>query len=193
MEDEEADARAINAQPWEPPPGMVKRQCPHCRYFFAAPSIEPEAVLLCPDCAAAGTRTVAPRWRNPRTLRLLTNESGAAGWSLPAGSAPGEPAASGACRRTNMHCTAMPVCGSRHGWLPQTDQGRNWWYPPGSRRAGAFSVHAPRKWRTGLTQINALPGSVVEFGVVAESHPHARSHYDSSRRAGNGERRARFR
>ena len=39
MKDEEADARAINAQPWEPPPGMIKRQCPHCRYFFAAPSI----------------------------------------------------------------------------------------------------------------------------------------------------------
>jgi hypothetical protein len=58
MEDEEADARAINAQPWEPPPGMVKRQCPHCRYFFAARSIESEAVLRCPDCAAAGTRTV---------------------------------------------------------------------------------------------------------------------------------------
>jgi hypothetical protein len=57
MEDEQADARAINAQPWEPPPGMVKRQCPECRYFFAAP-IEREAVLLCPDCAAAGTRTV---------------------------------------------------------------------------------------------------------------------------------------
>ena len=57
MEDEEADARAINAQPWEPPPGMVKRQCPYCRYFFAAPSIA-EAELLCPDCAAAGTRTV---------------------------------------------------------------------------------------------------------------------------------------
>ena len=33
-------------------------------------------------------------------------------------------------------------------------------------------MHAPRReWRTGLTQINALPGSVVEFGVVAESHP----------------------
>jgi hypothetical protein len=58
VEDEEADARAINAQPWEPPPGMVKRQCPHCRYFFAARSIESEAVLRCPDCAAAGTRTV---------------------------------------------------------------------------------------------------------------------------------------
>src|SRR4051812_7614270 len=58
MEDAEADARVINAEPWEPPPGMVKRQCPDCRYFFAAPSTEPEAVLLCPDCAAAGTRTV---------------------------------------------------------------------------------------------------------------------------------------
>ena len=56
-EDEEADPRAINAQPWEPPPGMVKRQCPECRYFFAAPAIKPEAVLLCPDCAAEGTRT----------------------------------------------------------------------------------------------------------------------------------------
>ena len=58
MEDQPADARAINAQPWEPPPGMVKRQCPDCRYFFAALPIEPEAVLLCPDCAAAGTRAV---------------------------------------------------------------------------------------------------------------------------------------
>ena len=58
MEDVEADARAINAEPWDPPPGMVKRECPHCRYFFAALSIEPEAVLRCPDCAAAGTRTV---------------------------------------------------------------------------------------------------------------------------------------
>ena len=36
-EDKEAEARRINAQPWEPPPGMVKRQCQHCRYFFAAP------------------------------------------------------------------------------------------------------------------------------------------------------------
>ena len=56
--DEEADARTINAQPWEPSPGMVKRQCPNCRYFFAAP-VKPEDVLLCPDCAAAGTKTAA--------------------------------------------------------------------------------------------------------------------------------------
>ena len=52
MRDEEADSRAINAQPWEPLPGMVKRQCPECRYFFAAPS---PTVSLCPDCAALGT------------------------------------------------------------------------------------------------------------------------------------------
>ena len=76
MEDEEADARAINAQPWEPPPGMVKRQCPHCRYLFAAPSAEPEAVLLCPDCAAAGTRTVLHHDGGTPHPRLLTNESG---------------------------------------------------------------------------------------------------------------------
>jgi hypothetical protein len=40
MTDEEADARAVNAEPWEPPPGMVKQQCRECRYFFAAP-VEP--------------------------------------------------------------------------------------------------------------------------------------------------------
>jgi hypothetical protein len=33
---EEAAARAINAEPWEPLPGMTKVQCPECRYFFAA-------------------------------------------------------------------------------------------------------------------------------------------------------------
>ena len=32
----ETRARAVNAEPWDPPPGMVKRQCPRCRYFFAA-------------------------------------------------------------------------------------------------------------------------------------------------------------
>ena len=47
MRDEAADARATNAQPWEPPTGMLKRQCPECRYFFAAPAIEPE-----PGCSA---------------------------------------------------------------------------------------------------------------------------------------------
>ncbi len=36
MTEAEVSALAIDAQPWEPPPGMVKRQCPRCRYFFAA-------------------------------------------------------------------------------------------------------------------------------------------------------------
>ena len=35
--DAEASARAVNAEPWGPMPGMVKRQCPQCRYLFAAP------------------------------------------------------------------------------------------------------------------------------------------------------------
>ena len=47
--DAEASARAVNAEPWEPPPGMVKRQCPRCRYYFAAlpDTDEPH----CADCA----------------------------------------------------------------------------------------------------------------------------------------------
>jgi hypothetical protein len=53
-QDAEALARAINAEPWEPLPGMVKRQCPVCRYFFAA--LPDAAKPLCPDCVAFGTR-----------------------------------------------------------------------------------------------------------------------------------------
>ena len=34
-------ARAVDAGPWEPMPGMVKRQCPQCRYFFASPVDSP--------------------------------------------------------------------------------------------------------------------------------------------------------
>ena len=51
---EEATARQINAEPWEPMQGMVKRQCPACRYYFAARagSLEPR----CQDCLALGTR-----------------------------------------------------------------------------------------------------------------------------------------
>jgi hypothetical protein len=54
---EEAAARAINADPWEPLPGMVKAQCPECRYFFAAPAAA--TTVLCPDCASEGTRSAA--------------------------------------------------------------------------------------------------------------------------------------
>jgi hypothetical protein len=49
----EAEARAINTEPWEPMAGMVKRQCPRCRYFFASPvdSSEPR----CANCVSQGT------------------------------------------------------------------------------------------------------------------------------------------
>jgi hypothetical protein len=37
--EDEATTRAINAKPWEPMAGMVKRQCPpQCRYWFARSS-----------------------------------------------------------------------------------------------------------------------------------------------------------
>lgn len=53
--EKEIDARLINAEPWEPPPGMVKRQCEECGYFFSTPA---EAQIgRCPDCAGAGSRT----------------------------------------------------------------------------------------------------------------------------------------
>ena len=55
MTDEEPDARVINAQPWEPLAGMVKQRCPGCRYFFATP-VTSDAIALCPDCAALGTK-----------------------------------------------------------------------------------------------------------------------------------------
>ena len=45
--DEEQAARAVNAEPWEPLPGMVKLQCEECRYFFAAAD---EQLRYCPDC-----------------------------------------------------------------------------------------------------------------------------------------------
>jgi hypothetical protein len=62
VRDDEANARAVNAQPWAPPPGMVKQQCPECRYWFAAPA-PAERVARCPDCAGLGTRPPSPRLR----------------------------------------------------------------------------------------------------------------------------------
>jgi hypothetical protein len=55
----EETARAINAQPWVPLPGLVKRQCPQCRYLFAAPADSPER--RCLDCASLGTGRVRTR------------------------------------------------------------------------------------------------------------------------------------
>jgi hypothetical protein len=52
----EEEARAINATDWEPLPGMVKRRCLRCRYWFAVTVTEAEATSRCPDCASLGTR-----------------------------------------------------------------------------------------------------------------------------------------
>ncbi len=59
MTEAEVAARAINAEPWEPLPGMVKRQCPWCRYFFDTPADAPTG--LCPDCAGIGRGAKGPR------------------------------------------------------------------------------------------------------------------------------------
>jgi len=50
----EQEARALNATDWQPLPGMVKRQCPRCRYFFASPAESAER--HCPDCIGRGSR-----------------------------------------------------------------------------------------------------------------------------------------
>jgi hypothetical protein len=52
----EAEARATNALPWEPLPGMVKRRCLRCSYFFAVKAEEAETTATCPDCAPSQTR-----------------------------------------------------------------------------------------------------------------------------------------
>jgi hypothetical protein len=51
---DEATSRAVNAEPWDPMPGMEKRQCHNCRYWFAA---DPENEgRRCQDCAKFGSR-----------------------------------------------------------------------------------------------------------------------------------------
>jgi hypothetical protein len=52
----EAEARAVNATAWEPLPGMAKKRCVRCSYWFAVSLAEAEATSRCPDCAALGTR-----------------------------------------------------------------------------------------------------------------------------------------
>ena len=53
---EEAAARQVNAEPWQPLPGMVKLRCADCHYWFAAP--HPRATY-CPDCEIKRQRRLA--------------------------------------------------------------------------------------------------------------------------------------
>ncbi len=60
MTELEAEARATNEAPWDPPSGMVKKRCSRCHYWFAVPEAEAQATSRCPDCAALGTRPERP-------------------------------------------------------------------------------------------------------------------------------------
>jgi hypothetical protein len=44
---DDALARAINSEPWQPLPGMVKLRCQLCAYWFATRDAD---VPYCPDC-----------------------------------------------------------------------------------------------------------------------------------------------
>jgi hypothetical protein len=52
----EQEARATNAEPWEPLPGMAKKRCLRCRYLFAVSLEEAEVTATCPNCAPSQTR-----------------------------------------------------------------------------------------------------------------------------------------
>ena len=73
MTEEEATARAVNAEPWEPPPGMVKRQCPECRYFFATAPLASAVAdvvsrLRAPEPSRAAASVAALIWLNDARL-----------------------------------------------------------------------------------------------------------------------------
>ena len=63
-------ARFLNVEDWDPLPGMIKRQCPRCRYLF----VDSEE-LRCPDCVDLEKR---PRRMRQATARLSVPSSGAA-------------------------------------------------------------------------------------------------------------------
>jgi rubrerythrin len=53
---DDALARAINAEPWQPLPGMVKLRCQHCAYWFATHDADEQP--YCPDCRIRLRRAV---------------------------------------------------------------------------------------------------------------------------------------
>jgi hypothetical protein len=54
MTDDDRHERRINAMPWEPLPGMVKRRCASCKFYFSTPTHQQSAT--CPDCTVANRR-----------------------------------------------------------------------------------------------------------------------------------------
>jgi len=53
----EAITRAINAEPWQPPPGMVKLQCLDCRFWFATADLR--LMPRCVDCESQRQQRLA--------------------------------------------------------------------------------------------------------------------------------------
>jgi DNA-directed RNA polymerase subunit RPC12/RpoP len=49
-------ARVVNAEPWEPLPGMAKQRCSRCHYWFAELIAKAEATARCPDCDGRSAR-----------------------------------------------------------------------------------------------------------------------------------------
>lgn len=61
------EERRVNALPWEPPPGMTKRQCERCGFYFSAiQSDQP----LCIDCAIRVLQRPDNRYNAPFAERL---------------------------------------------------------------------------------------------------------------------------
>ena len=56
----ELETRAINATDWAPLPGMVKRPCDWCRYFFGHSGLD---VSFCIGTTRWATRSPVPRHR----------------------------------------------------------------------------------------------------------------------------------
>jgi hypothetical protein len=50
---QQVEPRRVNAEPWEPLDGMVKRRCLACWFWFAAPVGTPR-VAYCRDCLGVG-------------------------------------------------------------------------------------------------------------------------------------------
>jgi hypothetical protein len=48
------EARAINATDWQPPPGMVKKRCSQCHYWFAVLAAEAEGDIALSGLCGAG-------------------------------------------------------------------------------------------------------------------------------------------
>ncbi|HTI78914.1 MAG TPA: hypothetical protein VL614_00535 [Acetobacteraceae bacterium] len=60
--DPETLAREINEQPWDPLPGMVKRRCIECEYWYAGPP--EQRVAFCPECEILQRRGMGYRGRH---------------------------------------------------------------------------------------------------------------------------------